>query len=345
MMQRLPTAALALLVLLATGCHVFSSPAYDGPVSDNFDGRKFVNQRVYGPRSFWQWQMSSDPGKWSDEWANAAPAEPPPERVDDLRVTFINHSTFLIQVDGINILTDPVYSYRTSPVGFAGPRRYRPPGIRFEDLPPIDVVIISHNHYDHLDLDTLRRLEEEHNPRIYAGLGNGLLFEREGLNYTRDLDWWQPVSLDDETLLWAVPGQHFSGRGLDDRNETLWLGFVIESPRGMIYFAGDTGYGPHFEQIYERFGPMRLSVLPIGAYKPRWFMRAAHISPLEAARAHLVLRSQTTVGSHYGTFPLADDSQLAPRLEMERIYEMTSIGRDEFQVLYNGDSLEVPATR
>lgn len=331
-----------LLALLGSSCTIFSSPAYRGAPSDHFDGEKFVNQLDYGPRSFLQWQLTSEPGEWSDEWANAEPGEPPPERVDDLRITFVNHSTFLIQVGGLNILTDPVYSYRVSPVGWAGPHRYRPPGIRFEDLPPIDVVIISHNHYDHLDLETLRRLQDVHNPRVYAGLGNGLLFELEGLTYTADLDWWQSVPLSDDIRLWAVPGQHFSGRGLDDRDETLWLGFVLDTPRGKIYFAGDTGWGPHFDQIRQRFGPMRLSVLPIGAYRPRWFMRAAHISPLEAAHAHLVLDSQTTVGCHYGTFPLADDGQLEPEQEMNRIYQLTSITPDAFRILNNGDALDVP---
>jgi L-ascorbate metabolism protein UlaG (beta-lactamase superfamily) len=335
------TVLICLSLLVLAGCQTFSSPAYRGPVTDNFDGEKFVNQTPYYRGSFWRWQMTSTPGEWTDEWANAAPAEPPPERVDGLRVTFINHSTVLIQVAGVNILTDPVYSYRTSPLSWVGPRRYRPPGIRFEDLPPIDVVIISHNHYDHLDLATLRRLEAAHSPKIYAGLGNGLLFEKEGLGYTRDLDWWQPVSLSKDTLLWAVPGQHFSGRGLDDRDETLWLGFVIDSPHGPVYFAGDTGWGPHFKEIRDRFGPMKLSVIPIGAYKPRWFMRAAHISPLEAAHAHLVMESEITVGCHYGTFPLADDGQLDPQNEMERIFAMTTLTPDEFLMLQNGESVVV----
>lgn len=329
----------ALLVLSFTlaGCTVFSAPSYRGPVSDHFDGEKFVNQTPYYRGSFWRWQLTSQPGEWTDEWANAAPAEAPPERVDGLRLTFINHSTVLIQVAGLNILTDPVYSERVSPISWAGPRRHRPPGIRFEDLPPIDVVIISHNHYDHLDLATLRRLVEAHNPKIYAGLGNGLLFQREQIPYTRDLDWWQPVSLSKDTLLWAVPGQHFSGRGVDDRDETLWLGFVIDSPHGPIYFAGDTGWGPHFAEIREKFGPMKASVIPIGAYQPRWFMRAAHISPMEAARAHIVMESEVTIGCHYGTFPLADDGQLDPQLEMERIYDITSLTPEQFLLLENGE--------
>ncbi len=227
---------------------------------------------------------------------------------DDLRVTFVNHATVLLQIAGVNVLTDPIWSRRASPLPFAGPRRRRPPGIRFVDLPPIDLVLISHNHYDHLDLPTLQALARSHAPRFITTLGNAALLQREGIEPVTEMDWWQEQPLPGGLRLTCVPAQHFSARGLCDRCRTLWCGFVLHGRGGPIYFAGDTGWGSHFSEIARRFGPPRLALLPIGSHLPRWFMRPVHLSPAEAVRAHQVLGAQASMAIHFGTFPMADDS-------------------------------------
>jgi L-ascorbate metabolism protein UlaG (beta-lactamase superfamily) len=284
-----------------------------------------------------------DPGPW-DDWTESMPGAPPPERVGggELRVTVVNHATVLVQMDSLNVLTDPVWSDRVSPVGWAGPRRRHAPGILFDDLPPIDIVLVSHNHYDHLDVPTLKRLSDKHRPRILTGLGNTRFLESKGIANARDLDWMEGVEVGDGMRVTSVPAQHFSGRGFSDRNGTLWCGFVIEGPSGRVYFAGDTGYGPHFTEASERFGPMRLALLPIGAYKPAWFMSPVHTSPAEAVQAHRDLEAATSVGIHYGTFPLADDGQTEPLEDLQRALEVQSLGSSRFWVLNVGEGRMVP---
>jgi L-ascorbate metabolism protein UlaG (beta-lactamase superfamily) len=251
---------------------LFSAPRYSGPVTDHFDGARFANNPKLAHHSggdFFKWILNRDRGPW-DAWTDAPPGPPPPQRVggDALRVTFVNHATTLIQIGGINILTDPIWSFRCSPVTWTGPKRHRDPGIRFEDLPPIDLVLVSHNHYDHMDLATLERLARAHDPLFVVGLGNGAMLAEHGIAKTRELDWWE--SLDTGGLrIHSVPAQHFSARGLCDRDANLWTGFVVEHPQaGRVYFAGDTGFGPHFAQIRERIGAPRLALLPIGAFRP-----------------------------------------------------------------------------
>jgi L-ascorbate metabolism protein UlaG (beta-lactamase superfamily) len=313
---------LALVLLLAAvpalvtgvGCGL-SGPVYRGPQSDHFDGERFRNLRDVphgGLGAFLRWQWTRKRGPWSDQPGPIGPK--PPARVGRgaLRVTFINHATTLVQQDGLNLLTDPIWSERCSPFSWIGPRRKRPPGIRFEDLPPIDLVVISHNHYDHLDLPTLRRLAETHRPRFFVGLGNRALLEKAGITRVTELDWWQSIPLGEARELIGVPAQHFSNRGLFDRDGTLWLGYLIRGPAGTTYFAGDTGGGPHFAEIRRRHGAPRLALLPIGAYRPEWFMSRVHVSPEEAVAAHETLGAATSVGIHFGTFSLADDGQDEP---------------------------------
>lgn len=292
---------------------LFSSPRYRGPKSDHFDGKMFHNiapTEHAGAGDMVKWLTTRDEGPW-DEWREIAPGVPP-QRVagSDLRITLVNHATLLIQTRNVNILTDPMWSERCFPVSFMGPKRHHAPGIRFEELPPIDAVVISHNHYDHLDVPTLQRLAREHRPRILAGLGNDAFLRTQGLS-GEALDWWQSASVGD-VRVHAVPAQHFSSRGLGDRDANLWCGYVIETPDGPIYFAGDTGWGPHFEMIRERFGKPRVALLPIGAFRPRWFMKAVHISPEEAVRAAQILGAAVSIPMHYGTFHLGDDGQDEP---------------------------------
>ena len=275
-------------------------------------------------------------------WKFTSRAEPSPRFIDDvqpsipprsvegdaLRVTFINHATVLLQHRGLNILTDPVWSGRASPFTWAGPRRHRAPGVRFEDLPRIHLVLLSHNHYDHLDLATLRRLSAS---RFLVPLGVAKLLERERIGPVQELDWGESTKIADASIH-CVPAMHFSARGLFDRNRTLWCGFVIEAAR-MIYFAGDTGFGEHFAQIRERYGAPDLALLPIGAYEPRWFMSAVHMSPEDAVRAHRILGAKTSIAIHHATFQLTDEAIDTPK---RRLIECAP--GDSFLLLNNGES-------
>jgi L-ascorbate metabolism protein UlaG (beta-lactamase superfamily) len=332
------------------GCCVFAAPRYRGPTSDHFDGAQFVNPLPTdhgGLPKIAKWFSSRQQGPWV-EVSDAQPGPAPPQQVakGEMRVTFVGHATVLLQLDGINVLTDPIWAERASPVGFAGPKRVRPPGIRFDDLPPIHAVVLSHNHYDHFNLHTLRRLHRRHRPRFIVGLGNGALLARAGIEGAIELDWWQNVSVPGphgSVRVFAVPAQHFSSRGLCDRDANLWAGFVLRGSAGAAYFAGDTGMGPHFEQIRKRFGDLRLAMLPIGAYKPRWFMKDVHVSPAEAVAAHRLLGATTSMAIHFGTFPLGDDGQHEAVGDLDAALKDAGLTREQFWVVDFGEGRSVPS--
>ena len=332
------------LALVAAGC-ALSAPRWRGGVSPNFDGKRFrsIEPLRHGFFDFLRWITHRERGPWRD-FTDTPPGPRPPERVGEgkLRVTFVNHSTVLIQMDGLNLLTDPVWSRRVSPVSWAGPRRHRPPGIRFEDLPPIDAVLVSHNHYDHMDVATLRRLAAAGAPPVFVGLGNAAFLQKNAVPRARDLDWWESATLAPGVTLTAVPARHFSSRGPFDGDRTLWVGWVVTGPSGSFYFAGDTGWGSHFAKIRERFPNLRLALLPIGAYRPRWFMAEAHIDPEEAVRAQEALGAATAVGIHFGTFAQADDGELEPVEELKAVLARRPDPKPRFVVLDNGQPLEVP---
>ncbi len=317
--------------------------SHRGPRTDHFDGSRFHNIRPFqhGALDLWKWQLSRDPGEWRD-WTDAPPASPPPERVHSgIRTTFINHATLLIQMDGVNILTDPIWAERCSPVSWAGPKRRRPPGVRFEDLPPIDLVVLSHNHYDHLDLPTLGRLSKRDSPMMFVGMGNRSVLEDAGLDVNViELDWWQRSKAAPPLDVHFVPARHFSARGICDRNVALWGGWMISGPSGRAYFAGDTGWDDHFAEIKKRFGPPDVAMLPIGAFRPRWFMSPVHIGPDQAVEAHRVLGARKTIPMHYGTFFLGDDGETeAIDALRAQIAEEGLAG--EFAILDFGESVEI----
>ena len=322
---------------------------YQGPVSDHFNGELFFNPnhaQLRGAGSLYEWLKSRQPGPWR-KWTDAAPGPTPPERVTqgDLRVTFVGHSTVLIQMDGLNILTDPVWSMRASPVPFAGPKRHRPPGIRFDQLPTIDLVLQSHDHYDHFDIPTYRKITRaKWNPRYMVPLGVAQRLTSKRLARTEqisELDWWDSVQVSAHVRVTAIPALHFSGRGLRDRNRTLWSGYAIEGPSGRVVFAGDTAYGTHFRQIGERFPQPRLALIPIGAYRPQWFMGPVHISPQDAVKAHEDLGASTSVAIHFGTFRLADDGEDEPPLELRKELDARKENH-RFWTLDTGEGREIP---
>jgi L-ascorbate metabolism protein UlaG (beta-lactamase superfamily) len=330
--------------VVAAGC-ALSAPKWKGPVSSNFDGKRFrsIEPLDHGFSDFLRWITHRERGAWRD-FTNTAPGPPPPERVSNgrLRATFVNHATVLVQMDGVNILTDPVWSERVSPVSFAGPKRHRPPGLRFGDLPRIDAVLLSHNHYDHMDLPTLRRLAGRDRPLVFAGLNNAKFLARRGVPGASDLDWWESVALPSGVTVTAVPARHFSSRGPFDRDRTLWCGFVVTGPSGSLYFAGDTGWGSHFARIRERFPGVRLALLPIGAYRPRWFMAEAHIDPEEAVCAHETVGAATSVAVHFATFAQADDGEFEPQEALREALSRRTGPGPRFLLLDNGESVDVP---
>ena len=299
----------------AGACSATGDGAAPYPISDHFDGTRFFNVHARNDKSLGdvlRWRMTREAVPWPERVENAAHAAP--TRVGEGRVaaTFIGHACFLVQVGGVSVLTDPVYSERASPVGFAGPRRVRHPGQPLDALPGVDLLLVSHNHYDHLDLATLEAVRARWAPPTVTGLGNAALLSAAGLDRTTELDWWQSVEVAGARVTY-VPAQHFSARGLFDRDRALWGGFVVEAGGSAVYFAGDSGYCPHFSEIGHRFPRLDLALLPIGAYEPRWFMKVQHMDPYDAVQAHLDLGARRSLGMHFGTFrDLTDEAIDAP---------------------------------
>jgi L-ascorbate metabolism protein UlaG (beta-lactamase superfamily) len=258
---------------------------------------------------------------------------PDPDRI---QITWAGHSTFFIQVDGANILTDPIFNDRSSPFSFGGIRRVVPPGMKLEDLPPIHVVVISHNHYDHLDKHTVDRLGNK--PTYFVPLGLAQWLKTEKIENIVELDWWQ-VSSSAGLKFHSVPVQHFSGRTPFDRNKTLWAGWVIEGKTGKIFFAGDTGYSPVFKEIAERFGPMNISIIPIGTYRPRWFMKPVHVDPPQAVQIHRDLNSHQSIASHWGTFKLSDEPIAEPPRYLEKALRDAGLDEKKFIIMKFGETL------
>ena len=249
----------------------------------------------------------------SEEWPEKVELQEniilPSAKSEKLKIHYINHSTFLIQSDGINILTDPIFSERASPLTWAGPKRVIKPAFEMAALPKIDYIIISHDHYDHLDLPSIEFFVKRDNPKILMGLGvGGHLTAGQSL----EMQWWQEQAYKKVSFVFA-PAQHSSGRGLLDQKSTLWGAFVIKAQNKLIYFAGDTGYADHFQKVFEKFGAIDVALIPIGAYKPRSFMKCNHMDPKEAVKAHYDLKSKNSIGMHWGTFQLTNEGRLRPK--------------------------------
>lgn len=310
------------------------------PLSDHCDGRHFFNpgpsRPARGLLQVLRWRMRAEQrAAWPDRVLDPVFA-PPPDRVgpDSVAITFINHASFLIRLPGVVVLTDPIFSQRCSPVSWAGPKRVRQPGIALDDLPRPDVVLLSHNHYDHMDFPALRAIQARYAPRFVTTLGNARTLARLGIVAT-ELDWWQDVT-SGPLRMTATPARHFSARTPFDRNRTLWGGFMLSVGTGMVLFAGDSGAGPHWDGIRHRLGAPDVALLPIGAYEPRWFMAPMHMNPAEAVKAHLALGARRSVGMHFGTFPLTDEAIDAPLVALEAARR--EAGVDTFDTLGFGET-------
>lgn len=321
---------------------------YDGPPSDHWDGTQFHDPGGSKPKGLLdllRWRTGPGKAQWPG-WVPNAQEDHPPARVEGtrLRVSFVGHASVLLQTGGRNILLDPVWSERASPVDWAGPRRVRAPGIRFAALPPIDIVLVSHGHYDHLDLPTLSRLSAAHDPRILAPLGNDAIMRgHDGAIRAEGHDWGKRVDLGGGFAVTLERARHWSARTLWDRNKTLWAAFVLETPGGRIYFAGDTGYGGgrHFRAAREAYGSFRFAVLPIGAYAPRWFMRDQHMDPDEAVRAFRDLGAEWALGVHFGTFQLTDEAIDAPAQALAAALARAGVAPERFRALAPGETWDL----
>lgn len=300
-------------------------------------GGRFVNKsgRALTRGDVWRLLRTHQAAPWPKNIPHTPAPRPVARVTEGIRVTPMGHATVLLQVAGLNIITDPMWSERAGPTSWLGARRRCPPPLPLEDLPPIDVVLLSHCHYDHLDRATLKRLEQRDRPRLVTGLKVGAIAPCSDV---RELDWWHSDTLGDGVTVTYVPAEHASARGPFDQNKSLWGGFVVEAPAGTIYFAGDTAFGEHFAAIRERFGAPDLSLLPIGAYLPRWFMSVVHMDPHQAVDAAAILNSRVTVPIHYGVFHLADDGYHEPL----RTLEAALAGRDlDVRVPDFGDAIHI----
>ena len=332
------------------GIRTASARYYDGPVSDHFDGTRFFDPYSSPPKSvttLFRWYTSREKSEWP-VWAPSPHSDRPPARVagPEWRLSYIGHASWLLQTAGLNILIDPVWAERVSPVNFMGPKRVNDPGIAFDALPPIDVVLVSHCHYDHLDAETLSRLHAAHKPRVIAPLGNDSIMKAHDTTIRAEaFDWHQRIELGPNVAVTLVPTHHWSARGLTDRNKALWASFIIETPAGRIYHVADSGYGSghHFRAARDRYGPFRLAVLPIGAYEPRWFMGDQHMNPAESVRAFLDSGAERALGHHYGTFQLTDEGIDEPERALIKARVDAAIEPERFRLLKPGQVLDVEA--
>ncbi|TPW30956.1 MBL fold metallo-hydrolase [Martelella alba] len=339
--------------MIFSGTKKSANRYYRGPKSDHFDGQLFFNpggSALPGFRDILKWRFQSKRARWPARFDSPFSPSLPSQRVgrDEMKVTMIGHASMLIQVAGVNILTDPVFAERASPFTFAGPRRVAEPGVRFDDLPPIDAVLVTHNHYDHLDITSLKRLQFRHRPQFVTPLGNDRIIHPKIPDAEISiLDWDDHAMLSGGLKVTAEPCHHWSARGIRDRRMALWAAFVIETPAGAIYHIGDTAFfsGRNYRAAAAKYGGFRLANLPIGAYEPRFFMESAHQNPQEAVKGMKLANAAYAVGHHFGTFQLTDEAIDAPLKALEEALIEEGIETGRFRPLLPGQSFDVPPLR
>lgn len=330
----------AMLILFLSIANHQQTSDYHGAKSDHFDGNRFFNAPPYTNHSFLdvlRWALTRHHAPWPAYIHDNKTPELSLARPHQLKITYVNHSTFLIQTEQMNFLTDPNWAERASPFNWIGPKRVRAPGIAFDDLPRIDMILLSHNHYDHLNLETLKKLSDRFHPVIIVPLGIKLLLNRHGINNVVELDWWQTYATRFATVTF-LPTQHWSQRGFTDKFKTLWGSYGVEVGHKKIFFGGDAGYSSHFTTIREKWGQPYLALLPIGSYQPEWFMEQNHMNPDEAIRAHQDLNATHSVGMHFGTFQLSDEAIDQPLIDLESAKHAQKIHEEAFLVLKNGET-------
>lgn len=338
---------LAIFMIIAFSILVIFNNTYFTGTSPNFkDGLFFNSFEVSSPQPRknlffkWQWERMKQDVKWKKEDILKYTTYATYEKItkdSNLSAVFVGHSTFLIQVEGINILTDPIWSNRASPLSFIGPKRVTKPGIDFGDLPNIDYILISHTHYDHLDLETIKKLKQSFNPTIIAGLGvcNYITQIKRIIVDCIERDWGGFLEVKPDFKIFFEKSKHYSKRTLFDANKTLWGSFVISSPNYKVFFSGDTAYGRHFKLIGKQYGPFDLSLIELGVYKPRYIMERSHMNPEEAVMAHIDLKSKQSIGMHLKTFQLSDEGYNEPVEDLEIAKEKLNI--KNFKVLDFGE--------
>ena len=332
--------------------HLWSKPVFDYLHSDHFDGERFKNLEHHSLEQsrfdLYKWLFTRKSSTWEvnleQERAEffspprALPQNRPEATLDDWQIWFIGHATALIQIGPYNFLTDPVWCEYASPFASRGPQRVIPAGIALDELPHIDAVLLSHNHYDHMDLATLVWLHQTYQMPIYTGLGNGWYLPKD--YNVIEMDWWENAFFDDIQIVYS-PAQHASGRGVRDQNCALWGGFSLLNGKDHCYFAGDSGYAPHFKEIRKRLGPPRIALLPIGAYEPRELMRNIHMNPEDAFHAHQDLMARCSMAIHYRTFQLTDEARDQPENELQHIIQHSSKLINPFYCIREGKRIIV----
>ncbi|MEW6671267.1 MAG: MBL fold metallo-hydrolase [Thermodesulfobacteriota bacterium] len=343
--KKLKLLAFSLLAVLSSTCA--AQMPYTAKPHHTPDGfRNLYDYERHGFADFmkwrWQrlWQNRPEPESYEFPLAQNDPAALR-SNTDKTTLTWIGHATLLFQLEGKNILTDPVFSQRASPVQWAGPKRVVPPGLAFEDLPPIDMVLISHDHYDALDKSTVWALYQRKggaDTLFVVPLGFKGWFDDLGIRKVIELDWWEQHP-HKGLIFTAVPVQHWSKRSLFSRNESLWAGWVVRSERFRFFFCGDSGYAPHFKEIGARMGPFDLAAIPIGAYEPRWFMKQHHMNPEEALQVHADIKARKSVGIHWGTFILTDEPLDEPPRKLQNALKEKQNPAPDFTVLKHGETI------
>ncbi len=316
------------------------------PVTDHYDRKRFYNQDVsILPKSILEvlkWKTSSSKNQpWPKEIAGKKDHPPSLVSDSDIRISSVGHATFLLQLGSYNILTDPVWSQRASPLSWIGPKRVTQPGIDFDKIPKIDIVLISHNHYDHLDMETVKKLHLHSKPIFIVPLGNQRVI-KEAISdaIVHDLDWYEQKQIG-SLMVHAIPSQHWSSRSVIDVNKNLWAGFIVESGGRQVCFIGDSGYNQKmFREIGDKFQNIVFAIVPIGSYEPRWFMKPVHMNPQEALLAHQDMRAKFFIPSHFAVFKLSDEGYYTQLEDYHKAIAELGINKTEIITLMPGEYVQ-----